>query len=121
MTRIELETVIENHLIWLTTNQGAQANLAGADLSEVDLSRANLSGADLSGANLDYASWPLWCGSANVTVDARLARQLLAHAFAVAKQFCPPTPEQVEFMNRFHRIERGEFPRLDQIKEGEKK
>jgi hypothetical protein len=79
------------------------ANLSGADLSGADLRRAdlrradlrlaNLIGADLSGAdliganligaNLDFSCWPLWCGSKNVKVDARLAAQLFAHVCAL--------------------------------------
>ncbi|MFA5150989.1 MAG: pentapeptide repeat-containing protein [Clostridia bacterium] len=60
------------------------ANLTGADLTRADLTRADLSGANLMGAdlrsaNIDFACWPLWCGSKNVKVDARIATQLAAH------------------------------------------
>ena len=89
------------------------ANLHGADLSGANLSGAKLHGADLYGANIDFAAWPLWCGSKDVKIDERIARQLLAHAFQVAGQFCPPTPEQVEFCNGFHRIQSGEFPKIE--------
>jgi len=71
----------------------SRANLAGANLSRANLSRANLSRANLSeanllcanlsGANLDYANWPLWCGSKNVRVDVKIARQLAAHFCAL--------------------------------------
>ncbi|MDY6958315.1 MAG: pentapeptide repeat-containing protein, partial [Halobacteriota archaeon] len=88
------------------------ANLRGADLRGADLRWANLRWANLRGANLDFSVWPLWCGSSNVKIDERLARQLLAHAFHVAKEFCPPTQEQIEFCNGFHRIQSGEFPKL---------
>jgi len=88
------------------------ANLRGADLREANLRRANLRGADLREADLDFASWPLWCGSSDVVIDERLARQLLAHAFQVCKKFCPPTKKQIDFCNEFHRIESGEFPKL---------
>ena len=88
------------------------ANLAGVDLTEANLTGANLAGANLAWANLDFASWPLCCGSKNPKIDERIARRLLAHAFAVAKGFCTPTPEQIEFCNGFHRIVSGEFPKL---------
>jgi uncharacterized protein YjbI with pentapeptide repeats len=48
--------------------------LIGANLSHADLRDA-----DLHGANLDFACWPLWCGSKQVKVDARIAAQLAAH------------------------------------------
>ena len=55
------------------------ANLRYANLSRADLSRADLNRADLSGADIDYSCWPLWCGSKDVKVDARIATQLAAH------------------------------------------
>jgi uncharacterized protein YjbI with pentapeptide repeats len=55
------------------------ANLTRADLRGADLSGANLRGADLRGANIDLSCWPLWCGSKNVKVDDKIARQLAAH------------------------------------------
>jgi hypothetical protein len=33
----------------------------------------------LRSADLDFSCWPLWCGSKNVKVDARIAAQLAAH------------------------------------------
>ena len=67
--------------------QGANlqcANLQGADLRGADLQGANLRGADLQGADLrdadlDFSAWPLWCGSQDAIVDARIASQLAAH------------------------------------------
>jgi uncharacterized protein YjbI with pentapeptide repeats len=55
------------------------ANLIGADLRWANLRKADLRGADLRGANIDLSCWPLWCGSNNVKVDVRIARQLAAH------------------------------------------
>jgi uncharacterized protein YjbI with pentapeptide repeats len=55
------------------------ADLSGADLSGANLSGANLSGANLSGADLFVTSWNLGCGSLNVTVDAKIAIQILYH------------------------------------------
>lgn len=37
-----------------------------------------------SGVDMDFGVWPLWCGSANVIVDERLARQLAAHLCVLA-------------------------------------
>ena len=89
------------------------ANLRGANLREADLCVADLCGAylrkaDLCGANLDYSCWPLWCGSLDVKVDARIARQL-------AYYFCCldcDDPEYLEarkaiakFANGFHRVD----------------
>lgn len=64
------------------------ANLAGANLERTDLAGANLERAylertDLEGANLDFSVWPLWCGTRNVKVDARIAAQLAAHFCAL--------------------------------------
>jgi hypothetical protein len=55
------------------------ANLLGAFLGGADLRGANLARADLTEADIDYSCWPLWCGSKNVKVDDKIARQLAAH------------------------------------------
>ena len=86
------------------------ADLHGANLHGADLRGANLHGANLRGANLDFSCWPLWCGTSKVTVDEKIAKQLLAHAFAIVQPFMQPTEEQVKFCNEFHRIQSGEFP-----------
>ena len=84
------------------------ANLRGANLRGANLCGATLCGANLHGANLDYSCWPLWCGSLDVKVDARIARQLAYH-------FCRldcDDPEYLEarkaiakFANGFHRVD----------------
>ena len=75
MTPDELKKIIDDHAKWLRNeNGGGHANLSGANLRD-----ANLSDADLRGANLDYSCWPLWCGSLDVKVDARIFRQLAYH------------------------------------------
>ena len=84
------------------------ATLFGANLREANLCGANLREANLHGANLDYSCWPLWCGSLDVKVDARIARQLAYH-------FCRldcDDPEYLEarkaiakFANGFHRVD----------------
>ena len=108
MTQSKLQKILSAHAAWLKGDlDGVEAKLSWANLTW-----ANLAGANLTGAKLDFASWPLCCGSKNPKIDERIARRLLAHAFAVAKGFCTPTPEQIEFCNGFHRIVSGEFPKL---------
>ena len=99
MTREELKAILDKHKKWLDGDAGGE---------RANLSRANLSGANLSEADLDYSCWPLWCGSLNVVVDARIARQLAYH-------FCRldcDDPEYLEarkaiakFANKFHRVD----------------
>lgn len=99
MTQEELNMILDKHKKWLNNEDGGEkANLGGA----------NLNGAYLNGANLDYSCWPLWCGSLDVKVDARIARQLAYH-------FCRldcDDPEYLEvrkaitkFANGFHRVD----------------
>ena len=99
MTQEELNTILDKHKKWLDGDAGGErANLSGA----------NLSRADLSEAYLDYSSWPLWCRTLDVKVDARIARQLAYH-------FCRldcDDPEYLEarkaiakFANGFHRVD----------------
>ena len=54
MTPAEIETIIDQHSIWLTSNaaEGRRANLREANLRGADLRGANLYGANLRGANL---------------------------------------------------------------------
>jgi uncharacterized protein YjbI with pentapeptide repeats len=68
MNKEELQTILEQHKLWLETNttKGIRAklscanlrdtNLSGANLRDADLSGASLTGADLSGASLTGAS-----------------------------------------------------------------
>ena len=67
MTQEELNEILDKHKKWLNNEEGGE---------KADLSGADLSGANLCGADLDYSCWPLWCGSLDVKVDARIARQL---------------------------------------------
>ncbi len=114
MTQEELNVIWDKHKKWLENEEEGEkadlsgANLCGADLSGANLCGANLRGANLRGANLDYSCWPLWCGSLDVKVDARIARQLAYH-------FCRldcDDPEYLEarkaiakFANMFHRVD----------------
>ena len=99
MTQEELNVILNKHKEWLRYKEGGE---------RADLSGADLHGDDLRGANLDYSCWPLWCGSLDVKVDARIARQLAHH-------FCRldcDDPEYLEarkaiasFANGFHRVD----------------
>lgn len=75
MNAEELKAVLEKHAKWRRNEEGGKK----ADFRGVNLFGANLIGADLRGANIDLSCWPLWCGSKNVKVDVRIARQLAAH------------------------------------------
>ena len=106
ITKAQLKKILTDHAKWLTNPSiGSRA-----DLREADLSKADLSGANLRGVDLDFGQWPLWCGSLGVKIDERLARQLVYHALAVSKEWFKPTKEQLEWVNRFHRI--PEVPEL---------
>ena len=91
------------------------ADLQGANLQGADLRNTNLQGADLRGADLDYACWPLWCGSLAVTIDNKIANQLLYHMISVigTNKF---TPDQIADANKFHRVVSGECPMLMDIR-----
>ena len=62
MTAEKLKDILDNHKKWLSnSNEGARANLrganlCGADLRGADLRRADLRGANLRGANLREAN-----------------------------------------------------------------
>ena len=85
----ELKMILDTHANWLADGGGTRADLRFANLSDANLSDANLrcadlrfanlSNANLSNANLDFSCWPLWCGSKNVKVGAKIAAQLAAH------------------------------------------
>ena len=114
MMQEELNTILDKHKKWLDGDAGGErANLSRADLSEAYLSGANLSRADLSEAylsraNLDYSSWPLWCGSLNVVVDARIARQLAYHFCRLDcddPEYLKARKAIVKFANGFHRVD----------------
>lgn len=124
MTQEELNMILDKHRKWLNDEEGGEradlfgANLNRADLSETDLRRAklcraNLCGAslceaNLHGANLDYSCWPLWCGSLDVEVDARIARQLAYHFCRLNcddSEYLEARKAIAEFANGFHRVD----------------
>ena len=104
MTQEELNTILDKHKKWLNGKEGGEkANLRGANLSG-----AYLRGANLSGAYLDYSCWPLWCGSLDVKVDARIARQLAYHFCRLDcddPEYLEARKAIAEFANKFHRVD----------------
>lgn len=93
----------KKRILFSTEAESLKLVLRGADLWR----------ADLRGADLDFSCLPLWCGSVDIKIDEKLAKQFLAHAFNASKEFCQPTEEQKEFINSFHRILSGEFPKFE--------
>ena len=84
------------------------ANLTYADLTGANLTGADLTGADLTGADLDFSSWPLWCGSLDVKVDAKIARQLAYHFCRLEcddPDFIAARNAIIGFANGVHRVD----------------
>ena len=104
MTQEELNMILDKHEKWLNNEEGGEK----ANLCEADLGGADLGGADLGGANLDYSCWPLWCGSLDVKVDARIARQLAYHfcrLYCDDPEYLEARKAIAEFANGFHRAD----------------
>ena len=86
------------------------ANLECAELGGTNLKGARLSWANLKGADLDYACWPLWCGSLDVTVDSKIASQLVYHTVRACQSVTDDAdivevcknPALIKLANRFH-------------------
>ena len=84
------------------------AVLQGAELQDAVLQGADLRYADLQGADLDYSCWPLFCGSLDVKVDARIARQLAYHFCRLDcddPEYKAVREAMKDFANKFHRVE----------------
>ena len=127
MTQNELNETLVVHKAWLEGKpEGHKADLREADLREVvlrkadlreavlrkadlretDLREVDLRGADLREADLDYSCWPLWCGSLDVKVDARIAAQLAYHFCrldCVDPDYIAARNAILDFANTFHR------------------
>ena len=134
MNRDELNIILKEHEKWLQDEGGARADLRNADLAYADLQNADLRyadlqyvylrSADLRGANLDFSVLPLWCGSLDMKVDARIARQIAYHfcrldcedpEYLAAKAMIAP------FANEFHRVgECGAIEIGEEQNEGDK-
>ena len=90
------------------------SNLRHSDLSHSNLLGSNLRHSDLSHSDIDYSCWPLWCGSLDVHIDDRIARQLLYHLMRpclvspdVSEDFKRAlfTKALIAEANKFHRAE----------------
>ena len=85
-----------------------RADLRGADLRGANLQGADLQGVNLQGANLDFSVWPLWCGSLDVKVDARIARQLAYHLCRLDcddEEYLKVRDAIKDLANKFHRAD----------------
>ncbi len=123
MTQEELNRILDDHQKWINGDGGKRAdlrnanlcgaNLCGADLRGADLCGADLRYADLRNANLrnadlDYSCWRLWCGTIDVKVDTRIARQLAYHFCRLDcddPEYIKARNAIVAFANGFHRVE----------------
>lgn len=95
-----------------------EADLHQADMSSSELHFADLRGADMRGADLDFSSWPLWRGSFDVKVDARIAAQLAYHFCRLDCDdpgYIKARNAILDFANTFHRV--GKCGRLEKVKE----
>ena len=118
-TKAELKKILEKHQKWLEGKpDGERANLEYANLEDANLEDADLRGANLRGANLedanledanlDFSCWPLWCGSLDVKVGARIAAQLAYHFCRLEcddTEYIEARNAIVDFANRFHRAD----------------
>ena len=89
MTQEELNVILDKHKKWLNSEDGGER-------------------ADLREADLDYSCWPLWCGSLDVKVDARIARQLAYHFCRLNcddSEYLEARKAIAKFANKFHRAE----------------
>lgn len=134
MDKDKLSRTLKEHRQWLDDVPGGNradlryaelrgADLRGADLRDSDLQDASLQGvelrgadlrgADLRGADLDFSCWPLWCGSLDVKVDVRIARQLAYHFCRLDcddPEYQAAREAMKDFANKFLRvIECGEI------------
>ena len=123
MTNEQLQEVLRLHKLWLNSEpEGIHADLRKADLRKANLQGANLKGANLQGANLqganlDFSCWPLMCGSFDVKVDARIARQIAYHFCRLDcddPEYIKARNAVVDFANGFHRV--AECGKLEESK-----
>lgn len=104
MDQKRLNEILAAHKAWLEGKpEGHKANLRGADLRG-----AYLREAVLREVNIDYSCWPLWCGSLDVKVDARIAAQLAYHFCRLGCDdpgYIAARNAILDFANTFHRAE----------------
>ena len=129
MDQKRLNEILVVHKAWLAGKpEGRRANLRKSDLRqsdlreavlreavlreavlrEADLRKSDLRKSDLRGADIDYSCWPLWCGSLDVKVDARIAAQLAYHFCRLDcddPDYIAARNAILDFANTFHRVE----------------
>ena len=108
MNRDELNTILKEHEKWLLGEGGARADLRSTNLRSANLRDADLRDADLRGAELDYSVLPLWCGSLDMKVDARIARQIAYHFCRLDcddPEYLASKAMMAPFANKFHRVD----------------
>jgi hypothetical protein len=109
MTKEELKVVLDNHVKWLSNEDGGNcadlrgadlrganlhsADLRGVNLSGADLHSANLTWADLHGADLDFSQLNLSCKGLDFKIDKRLAKQLVYHVVNLMQYSNLDTPK----------------------------
>ena len=104
MNQKRLNEILAAHKAWLERKPEGRR----ADLREVDLKGADLREADLREVDIDYSCWPLWCGSLDVKVDARIAAQLAYHFCRLDcddPDYIAARNAILDFANTFHRVE----------------
>ena len=81
----------------------------------INLENANLHEANLQWANIDFSCLPLWCGSVDIIIDEKQAKQIMAHAINLALKYWPGgiTEEQKAWLNDFHKIKAYVFPKFE--------
>ena len=98
MDKNELAEILAKHKQWLNNKEGGIcANLFNADLFK----------ADLRNADLDFSVWPLWCGSFDVKVDVRIARQIAYHFCRLEcddAEYKEAKKAVIAFAYKFHRV-----------------
>lgn len=124
MDKNELAEILAKHKQWLNNKEGGicanlfnadlfkadlfNADLRHANLRNADLRHANLGNADLRNADLDFSVWPLWCGSFDVKVDVRIARQIAYHFCRLEcddAEYKEAKKAVIAFAYKFHRVE----------------
>lgn len=109
MDQKRLNGILAAHKAWLEGKpEGRRANLRGACLRGAGLQEADLQEADLREVNIDYSCWPLWCGSLDVKVDARIAAQLAYHFCRLDCDdpgYIAARNAILDFANTFHWVE----------------
>jgi uncharacterized protein YjbI with pentapeptide repeats len=93
-------------------------NLNSVDLNDAETFLTDFREADLTNANLDFSSLPLWCGSFDMKVDAKIMRQIAYHFCRLKcddRESIDMQNALLDFANKFHRTEMGTPLRLDHL------